>query len=1037
MFESNHPSMIHVLRGITTACLLAAVAITGPVRASENAAEQPPDLAQLGLELDRARLLPPAERSNALVDLALQVDELSRADVTADERTIIQYLSGEIRYELGEHQGAAEAFDKAADARDRWPFSADAAFATIAAMEAAGRDEEAARAWGQWEKKHPTSAHVPDARLARAWNSLQLEEASQLLAQLAEVYPWMRSDPRVVLATATLAYLQGSPASALAALEGENTNAGSVYLRALSHSAEGDWLKAAAQYQEVSERFPGSPLREAALLAKADIFLRSGAYRNAADEFARVAEVASTPEIVAEAALRRAAAILFGGNPAGAAEALRVVVKANPGSGISARGQTLLGEALVQQELYEEAIIEFNRLLANHFEHDLAPRAQYRIGRCLDAMGRQRDATSAYQTVVSGYPQAPLAPAAAYLAGVGLLEQGTPLAAAPYFQLVLDRYAQDDDTGAVDFASPEHQELVEASLCLLELSYHRAGDLGQLSGVPHILLQKMPPSDSRWRANALLIDADALASQGRFDESQEVLQQLTRDFPQEQIGVQANRLLAWTYARQGQDDLALQTEQKMLARYEAEGADESLGGAYLNRAHVLFNKKEYEQAALAYEEYLAQFPGHPKRLLALYQAGVAYQRLNRSGDAVDRWESLVSQDPRAEIAERAWVRAGDSYFRAEHYEDAKRCYQGLLDHFSSSSAAGLGMLRLAQCEYNAGRDAAALERYSEVVHLFPGSAAAREAERGMEMALYRLGQSADGTEVLAELVERYPTSSFAADAQFQIAMRLYEEERFAEAADEFRRVVSQFPAFSSADRAQFLMADSYSQGGQNREAHLGYEQFLLFFPDSERRPAVRFRLGASRFGAGDYMQAAVDFTGVLESAPPDEMASAALFNLALCQRQLRQSAQAQASLEQYRERWGDSDPRTAEIAYQLADLHEQAGRTEEAATEFARAGLASPSPDLEVEIFYRLGRAREELGQVAEALQAYQRSVAAREQDNAFRLSALVRSAALYEDTGEVQKALSAYGDLVANAQDPELAEAAKQRVAQLEGNSN
>jgi hypothetical protein len=126
MFESNHPSMIHVLRGITTACLLAAVAITGPVRASENAAEQPPDLAQLGLELDRARLLPPAERSNALVDLALQVDELSRADVTADERTIIQYLSGEIRYELGEHQGAAEAFDKAADARDRWPFSADA-----------------------------------------------------------------------------------------------------------------------------------------------------------------------------------------------------------------------------------------------------------------------------------------------------------------------------------------------------------------------------------------------------------------------------------------------------------------------------------------------------------------------------------------------------------------------------------------------------------------------------------------------------------------------------------------------------------------------------------------------------------------------------------------------------------------------------------------------------------------------------------------------------------------------------------------------
>ena len=38
------------------------------------------------------------------------------------------------------------------------------------------------------------------------------------------------------------------------------------------------------------------------------------------------------------------------------------------------------------------------------------------------------------------------------------------------------------------------QELVEAALCLLELAYHRAGNLGQLSGAPHLLLQKLPPS---------------------------------------------------------------------------------------------------------------------------------------------------------------------------------------------------------------------------------------------------------------------------------------------------------------------------------------------------------------------------------------------------------------------------------------------------------------------------------------------------------------------------------------------------------------
>src|SRR5262249_29180082 len=156
--------------------------------------------------------------------------------------------------------------------------------------------------------------------------------------------------------------------------------------------------------------------------------------------------------------------------------------------------------------------LELNRVLTSYFQHSVAASAQYRVGRCLDQLGRHADATSTYQAVVSGYALEPEAPAAAYLAGVGLLAQNRPLQAAPYFQLVLDRCAsQSGEGGHVAFASPENQELVEAALCLLEDSYHRAGNLGQLSGAPHLLLTRMPPSRSPWRATALLIDADASA----------------------------------------------------------------------------------------------------------------------------------------------------------------------------------------------------------------------------------------------------------------------------------------------------------------------------------------------------------------------------------------------------------------------------------------------------------------------------------------------------------------------------------------------
>jgi hypothetical protein len=126
----------------------------------------------------------------------------------------------------------------------------------------------------------------------------------------------------------------------------------------------------------------------------------------------------------------------------------------------------------------------------------VAASPQYRVARSLDAMGRRADATGSYQAVVAGYPLEPEAPAAAYLAGVGLMDQKKPLVAAPYFQLVLYRYAAKKEGGHVVFARPEHQELVEASLCLLQLCYHRAGDLGQLSGAPHVLLHQMPKSRS-------------------------------------------------------------------------------------------------------------------------------------------------------------------------------------------------------------------------------------------------------------------------------------------------------------------------------------------------------------------------------------------------------------------------------------------------------------------------------------------------------------------------------------------------------------
>ena len=1039
MFHPNRNRVMSLMLFLTAGIAIFATAGLADPEDSNEGAQTPPSpatLSEIGIELERARLLPFEERRSVMADVARYMTEFVQSGVPKEKRCAAHFLSGEIHYAIGNYERAAEEFKNSEKRDDQKLYADDAVAAYIMALEAAGRDEEAARAWVKWEKKYKESPLIPEALVARSWNALRRDipaEALRTLDELTSRFTWMKNDPRVVLAHAVVAYIEGRYEDVINALKGTKTGSAVIYLCALSYEAQGAMLKAAAQYKEVIERYPHSSLRDPAMLAKANIFLISGAYKSAAEEMARVVEEATRPDIRGEAMLRKAVSIYLDGNAGEGTDMLRQVVAQYTGSDLAARAQFLLGEVLFSQQQYDDAIIEFNRVLADYFEHTLAARAQYRVGRSLDAIGRGADATSTYQAVVSGYPMSPESPAAAYLAGVGLLDQKRPLAAAPYFQLVLDRYASDDSTGMLVFASKDHQELVEASLCLLEYSYHMAGNLGQLSGVPHLMLQKMPPSKSPWRAYALLIDADALAAQARYTEAEGMLKQLIAEFPEHQAAVPANRLLAWTYAQQGQDDLAIATEEKMLTRYASYGDQENLSSAYLNKANILFNRKHYDEAATAYDEFLRRFPDHPKQLHALYQAGLCYQRLDQSGDAVDRWEALVAADSSAEISERALVRAGDLYFRADHFEDAKRCYQGLLKNFAASPAAAMGMLRLAQCEYNAGRDEEALKRYSDVAARFPDTPIADEAERGIELALYRLGQRDDGSEVLTQLVEQYPTSSFAADAQFEIAMRSYQTERFEEAAEEFRRVVSQFPGYAAADRAHYLMADAYRQAGSAREARLAYEQFLMFFPESEFRAMVHFRVGSLRFEEGDYMRAAIDFMSVLDAEAPKEISAAALFNMALCRRMIGEPEQARESLERYRKLYSASDERAADIAYHLGDMHEKAGRTEPAIEEFKRALKAKPSKSLAIELHYRIGLGRESLGNTDGAISAYKKAIAAKDKADTFRLLAVARCAALYEEKGEYNRALSAYRDLIKHATDPELVVAAEERASQLE----
>ena len=229
------------------------------------------------------------------------------------------------------------------------------------------------------------------------------------------------------------------------------------------------------------------------------------------------------------------------------------------------------------------------------------------------------------------------------------------------------------------------------------------------------------------------------------------------------------------------------------------------------------------------------------------------------------------------------------------------------------------------------------------------------------------------------------------------------------------------------------MADAYAQARDRDQALQAYEQFLAFFPQSELASTVHFRVGLMRFESKDWMQAAVAFTRALEDSAGPEVRAASRYNLALCQRQLGETAEARTALEQYRSDFGN-DARAADVALQLGDLDEANGDFAAAVKEYETALAARPSAGLTIEAHYRLGHAREQLGDRDGALKAYQGAVEATDRDHPFRLSAVARCAALYEARKDIPRALAAYKDIMRNSTDPELVAAATDRASQLEG---
>jgi cellulose synthase operon protein C len=474
-------------------------------------------------------------------------------------------------------------------------------------------------------------------------------------------------------------------------------------------------------------------------------------------------------------------------------------------------------------------------------------------------------------------------------------------------------------------------------------------------------------------------------------------------------------------------------------RYEAAAAhlEEALSWSnresprlLLRRALLEIDQGRWSGGARAIEELLEAFPDFDQASIARYHLAYAYFSLGRLGDA-RRALDTVDADAVPQ-AQYHWFR----YLLARESNDTP----GALTHLRS-------YLRIRPGDTDGG-----------IAYL---------------TLLYRSGRY---DEVLRE-ADRLKAQDIAVGiSDYLAALSLVQAKRYQEAAVRFESVLPYFDSSEPPSELRGLEASTFYYYGWSQyrvgnypEARSALDRFVRRIESHPLRPRALYLLGQVSYAEGNFDDAEAALQRAISAdGAGDSLVAEATFVLGQL---YRSQGQNEAALRQYgivSSEWGSTSPFADDALFEEAQIHNEAGRTGRAVALFLDLFQRYPRSPLGEEALYRRGEilqsdgehgaAREaffeyrrnypagrfvdaslywggvaslELGEETGALLLWERLID-EYPSSPFRGEALARVADLYEERGDLRRALESLSELSSRYPDRAESVGARRRTDEL-----
>ncbi|MEM4723963.1 MAG: tetratricopeptide repeat protein, partial [Candidatus Hadarchaeum sp.] len=567
--------------------------------------------------------------------------------------------------------------------------------------------------------------------------------------------------------------------------EGELILPYAIYSIAFCQFRQHDYEGALANFIHLKEKIAAdSPLQAEARWYIAECYFRLGRWEDALAVYQEIMDRYPTSDFAPEAMLGKALSELRLKKEE-AEQTLEELMRRYPNSPAAEQAQIRLGDALVEKGKFAEARQRYQAFLQNE-QNPRYSEALWGTAESFFREGKFAEAMPFYQKILALPPPNPLAEDAQLRLAFCYQQDAHYDEAIRLYTLVLE-------------TAKDHREVARVYLNR-GICFKQKGDM-----------------------SSAIADYEAAIEAGLIQEDHE-------------LGTKVYLEIGDYYLSQNQYAQALSAYQKVA---ECQPPTELNGSGLFGMALVAERQERYQEAAHLYEQFVQQYPHHPKVKQGLEGAADMYEKLGQKERATAFRNRVLELDPQAlvprlnlaiaafseknfqrvvELLEpvqgRAaqdpygaalWQTLGAAYFQLQQWDQAAAAYGKLATEFSASKEAEEALFWQGQAQFHNQQKEDAIRSLENFIQAHGNHPLSREARLLVSQIYREMGKLDQAIEILKPLTED-SQPEIAAGALYEAAWNLYDAGDKKGAIALWQEMVERFPGQEKSGYAQLHLA---------------------------------------------------------------------------------------------------------------------------------------------------------------------------------------------------------------------------------------